>query len=101
MKFKTTPADILSTRDARAQLPSLLKDFRERQMSAEPVIVGAYRRPEAVLLPYDSYRALLEYLDDIAISKEAEKREQEAKAKRLTETEFLRAVEAGPDDLKS
>lgn len=39
------PHDVLATREARAQLPALLEHFREVGADAEPVVIGARRRP--------------------------------------------------------
>ena len=52
------PHEVLATREARAQLPSLLERFREQGADAEPVVIGARRRPEAVVLSYERYLAL-------------------------------------------
>jgi PHD/YefM family antitoxin component YafN of YafNO toxin-antitoxin module len=46
------------TREARAQLPALLKRFRQAGADAEPVVIGARRRPEAVVLSYERYLQL-------------------------------------------
>jgi len=52
------PHEVLATREARAQLPALLARFRQAGASAEPVVIGARRRPEAVVLSYERYLAL-------------------------------------------
>lgn len=52
------PHDVLATREARAQLPALLEHFREVGADAEPVVIGARRRPEAVVLSYERYLQL-------------------------------------------
>lgn len=51
--------EVLPTRDARAKLPSLLASFRARGADADPVVIGAHRRPEAVVLSYERYLAML------------------------------------------
>jgi antitoxin StbD len=51
--------EILPTREARAKLPSLLAGFRARGVDADPVVIGAHRRPEAVVLSYERYLAML------------------------------------------
>jgi PHD/YefM family antitoxin component YafN of YafNO toxin-antitoxin module len=64
------PHDVLATREVRAQLPALLERFRRAGADAEPVVIGARRRPEAVVLSYERYlqlaggrRRVLEALD--------------------------------------
>lgn len=58
--MKRKPHEVLATREARAQLPSLLAQFRQAGADAEPVIIGARRRPEGVVLSYERYLQLLE-----------------------------------------
>ena len=51
--------EVLPTREARSKLPSMLAGFRARGADADPVVIGAHRRPEAVVLSYERYLALL------------------------------------------
>jgi len=51
--------EVLPTREARAKLPSMLAGFRARGVAADPVVIGAHRRPEAVVLSYELYLSLL------------------------------------------
>ena len=51
--------EVLPTREARAKLPSMLAGFRARGAAADPVVIGAHRRPEAVVLSYERYLSLL------------------------------------------
>lgn len=53
------PHEVLATREARAQLPAMLEHFREAGSDAEPVVIGARRRPEAVVLSYERYLKLV------------------------------------------
>jgi PHD/YefM family antitoxin component YafN of YafNO toxin-antitoxin module len=52
------PHEVLATREIRAQLPALLERFRQAGADAEPVVIGARRRPEAVVLSYERYLQL-------------------------------------------
>ena len=52
------PHEVLPTREARAQLPAMLEQFRKEGADAEPVVIGARRRPEAVVLSYERYLQL-------------------------------------------
>lgn len=52
------PHDVLATREVRAQLPAMLERFRQTGVDAEPVVIGARRRPEAVVLSYEHYLKL-------------------------------------------
>jgi antitoxin StbD len=51
--------EVLPTREARAKLPAMLARFRAGGEKAEPVVIGAHRRPEAVVLSYQRYLTLL------------------------------------------
>jgi PHD/YefM family antitoxin component YafN of YafNO toxin-antitoxin module len=52
------PHEVLATREARAQLPAMLERFRADGADAEPIVIGARRRPEAVVLSYERYLRL-------------------------------------------
>jgi antitoxin StbD len=69
------PHDVLATREARAQLPALLERFRQAGADAEPVVIGARRRPEAVVLSYERYLRLVGGRDRVAAALEAQARE--------------------------
>jgi antitoxin StbD len=58
--MKRKPHEVLATREVREQLPSLLAQFRAAGADAEPVVIGARRRPEGVVLSYERYLKLLE-----------------------------------------
>ena len=49
--------DVLSVREARERLPSLLERFREGDRT--PVFLGSHRRTEAVMLSIDTYHELI------------------------------------------
>jgi len=48
-------APILPSREARTEIPKALRRFRAEGASADPVIFGSYRRPEAVVIPFELY----------------------------------------------
>lgn len=52
------PHEVLPTREARAQLSTMLERFRKDGAQAEPIVIGARRRPEAVVLSYERYLQL-------------------------------------------
>jgi antitoxin StbD len=69
------PHDVLATREARAQLPALLQRFRQAGADAEPVVIGARRRPEAVVLSYERYLQLAGGRERVAAALERQARE--------------------------
>lgn len=58
----------MPTSEARAALPQALARFRERGMFAEPVVFGAQRRPEGVMIPFELYSELLPVIEDLEIA---------------------------------
>ena len=58
LDMSRSPHEVLPTREARAQLPAMLERFRRAGADAEPVVIGARRRPEAVVLSYERYLQL-------------------------------------------
>jgi antitoxin StbD len=69
------PHEVLATREARAQLPALLERFRQDGADAEPVVIGARRRPEAVVLSYERYLQLAGGRERVAAALERQTRE--------------------------
>jgi hypothetical protein len=69
------PHEVLATREARAQLPALLERFRQAGADAEPVVIGARRRPEAVVLSYERYLQLAGGRERVAAALERQGRE--------------------------
>ncbi len=56
--------------EARQQLSRVLARFRSEGTDAEPMILGSHRAPEAVLLSYARYRALVDELEELREFKE-------------------------------
>jgi PHD/YefM family antitoxin component YafN of YafNO toxin-antitoxin module len=69
------PHDVLATREARAALPAMLERFRQDGANAEPVVIGAHRRPEAVVLSYERYLQLAGGRERVAAALERQTRQ--------------------------
>ena len=69
------PHEVLATREARAALPAMLERFRQDGADAEPVVIGARRRPEAVVLSYERYLQLAGGRERVAAVLEQQARE--------------------------
>jgi hypothetical protein len=54
--------------EARRHLSGILRSFRENSTSAVPVVFGPRRRPEAVVVPFAQFEALLSIVEDRAIA---------------------------------
>ncbi|MDX6718624.1 MAG: uncharacterized protein QOJ63_878 [Solirubrobacteraceae bacterium] len=69
------PHDVLATREARAALPAMLERFRQDGADAEPVVIGAHRRPEAVVLSYERYLQMAGGRERVAAALDRQARE--------------------------
>ena len=60
--------EVLPVAQAREEISQVVKRFREEGLKASPVVFGSHRRPEAVTIPYDLFRALLPAIEDILVA---------------------------------
>jgi len=76
--------------DARRELPSALKRFREDGIKARPLIFGAHRKPEAAVIPYELYERIAGIIEDHEIAELVRERSAEGPAESMDElfTEF-------------
>lgn len=81
--------------DTRQHLTSHVARFREQGIEAEPVVFGDHRQPEAALLPYETFRLLLDVAEDIAIAQRVRERDATDDGHRTTLAEA--AAEFGID----
>ncbi len=58
---------VLGTRELREQLPRIMRSAREEGAKAEPIVGGANREPEVVVIPYERYVTMMDDLDNLAI----------------------------------
>lgn len=56
-------ADVIPASEARRLLHPILEQIRSG--SAEPVVFGNHRKPEAVIVPFDEYMALRALADEV------------------------------------
>lgn len=61
----------ISTVEARAGLSETLRRFRENSDNATPVVFGSHRRPEAVVVPFAQFEALMSIAEDLEIAQMA------------------------------
>lgn len=76
---------VLPSHAARDELPKALRRFRTEGAAAEPVIFGAHRRAEAVVIPFDLYSQLLPAIEEIEIAALVRERSQAGEATPLSE----------------
>lgn len=59
---------VLTSAQAREVLGSTLKRFRKEGATAEPVVFGSHRKPEAVVIPGELYAALEPIIEELEIA---------------------------------
>lgn len=57
-----------SSREARDEVPKAIARFRVEGLLSEPIVIGAHRKAEAVVLPYALYEQLLPAIEDLEIA---------------------------------
>lgn len=63
-----------TTSDARSGLNSVLKRFREKGITAEPLVFGSHRKPEAVVVPFELFERLLPALEEVLLADKVRER---------------------------
>lgn len=96
----STALPVLGTREFREGIRKILDRFRTLGKRAEPVFLGPRRKPEAVLLPYESYEEMIEELENAAIVRMVEQRLPAAEAALGTPLEeAARELGFDPDEI--
>lgn len=72
------------SREVRDKFGELLGRFRTQGEKAKPVVFGAQRKPEAVMLSYERYESIQRGMDDVVIAAEVLERDRLDKGERLT-----------------
>lgn len=91
------PDRVLTSAQARNSLGPILADFRA-DASARPVIFGAHRRPEAVVIPFVQYEQMLNRLEDAEIAVTVRKRLAAGEAEAIELDELFARVGLGQAD---
>lgn len=68
MNLYTSEAGAQTVSDTRKHLTGHVARFRAEGLEASPVVFGDRRQPDAVLLPYETFRLLLDIAEDLAIA---------------------------------
>ena len=85
--------------DTRARLTGHVARFREEGIEAEPVIFGERRKPQAALLPYETFRLLLEVAEDVVIAERIRRRDAADLGNRTTLSELAAEFDVDLDEL--
>ncbi|MFI8303110.1 type II toxin-antitoxin system Phd/YefM family antitoxin [Streptomyces sp. NPDC085927] len=84
--------EVMTVSDARARLSRILTDLSESGAGADPILIGAHRKPQGVLLSVEAFEAL---------SGRAARRAAVASATGSIEAEGLHASEASDHDTEA
>lgn len=90
---------VVPSAEARTQLASYLKLFREQGGKAEPVVFGSHRKPEGVILSYERYEWLTEILDELVASEEVREALATDTGKRVELADVAREAGFDPAEL--
>ena len=85
--------------DTRAALTTVVARFRKEGAQAEPVVFGDHRKPEAVLLSYETYQILLDVAEDVMLTRRAQERLAEDDETRMSLAEVADLVNLDLDSL--
>lgn len=77
---------VLPSREIRTELPKALERFRQDGIAAAPIVFGAHRKPEAVVIPFELYASLLPLIEDLEIAQIVRERTAAGPATPLDET---------------
>ena len=85
--------------DTRTRLTQHVARFREEGIEAAPVIFGDRRRPEAALLPYETFRLLLDIAEDVAIAERIRERDAQDDGSRISLRDAAAELDVDLDEL--
>lgn len=88
--------EVLPSHAARDELPKALRRFRSEGGSAIPLIFGAHRKPEAVVIPFELYSQLLPAIEELEIARLVRERSEAGEARPLSE--LADRLGLNPDD---
>lgn len=85
--------DVLPTNEARARLNQIAAAFDRAGTTAEPVVFGSHRRPQAVIVPWELWRELAPVLEDALDLATARTRLEDAGPRRVEHSDVLAALD--------
>ncbi|MEO6115354.1 MAG: hypothetical protein ABIP33_03125 [Pseudolysinimonas sp.] len=86
---------VLPSREIRTELPKALQRFRRDGIGAAPVVFGAHRKPEAVVIPFELYASLLPLIEDLEIAQLVRARTEAGPSSPLSETAVKLGIDLG------
>ncbi|MGH3913592.1 MAG: hypothetical protein ACRDTC_09295 [Pseudonocardiaceae bacterium] len=86
-------AEVLPTNEARARLNQIAASFDRTGTTAEPVVFGSHRRPQAVIVPWELWRELAPVIEDALDLATARTRLKDAGPQRVDHSEVMAALD--------
>lgn len=83
----------------RELLTSHVARFRETGAEAEPVVFGDHRKPEAVLLSFETFRILLDIAEDAVLTQRIRERDDADSGSRIALTDLAHELGINLDSL--
>lgn len=93
------PTKVLTTTEARTDLPKLAASFHSEGVGAEIVFFGPHRRPDGAIVPAAMLAALAPYLEDIVIAERVRQRRAEDTGERVSVDELIAAGRFTADEV--
>lgn len=87
-----TPAEVLPTSEARAELTAITAAFRAHGAASGIVVFGSRRVPEAAVVPYELIELLDPVIEDLVIAARARERLADDDGTRFSLVEVAAAV---------
>lgn len=85
--------------NTRERLTSHVARFRQAGAQAEPVVFGDHRRPEAVLLSFETFQILLDIAEDAYLAERARERLAKDTGERISLEDVAAEFNINLDDL--
>ena len=83
----------------REQLTTHVARFRDAGASAEPVVFGDHRKPEAVLLSFETFQVLLDIAEDAVITQRIRERVASDTGERIPMVDLAKELGINLDSL--
>ena len=83
----------------RAALTTVVARFRDEGANAAPVVFGDHRKPEAVLLSFQTYQVLLDIAEDVLLAEHIRERDNLDTGERTSLADLAATLDIDLDSL--
>lgn len=95
------PAKVLTTTEARTDLPKLAAAFHAEGIEGEIVFFGPHRRPDGAIVPAAMLKVLAPFLEDIVIAERIRQRRAEDTGERISMAELVAGGQFNADEVSA